>query len=312
MRPVDSFPLAPVRRVPSPEAEAFARHLAQLRAQVDTRLALLVPPVAHEGDRIGAAMRHGALAPGKRVRPLLLLLATEDLGGAVAVVLDAACALELVHAASLLIDDLPCMDDAQLRRGQPTAHVRFGQDVAILAAIGLLGLAFRVVASAEPVAAALRIGWVALLADAVGTAGLVQGQYRDLHGAHAPCGPEAIAQTNQLKTGSLFTAALAMAALASDATACTGEALQAFAEELGQAFQLLDDLADLSGSTAELGKDVGRDAAKLTLPALLGAAATRERIEAHLASGQRRLEAALGPASRLARFARGLLAGAPA
>ncbi|AVP58385.1 geranylgeranyl pyrophosphate synthase [Pulveribacter suum] len=288
-------------------------HLAQLRVQLDARLASLLPGAgAAAEDPVGAAMRYGALAPGKRVRPLLLLLACEDLGGASADALDLACALELVHAASLLVDDLPCMDNATLRRGQPTVHVRFGQDVAILAAIGLLGLAFRTAAAAVPLPPDVRASCVALLADAVGTSGLVQGQYRDLHGARHPDCTAAIAQTNHLKTGALFAAALALAALVCRVEPRVGQGLQAFAVELGQAFQLSDDLGDMTASAAELGKDVGRDAARPTLPALLGVSAAQDCIRMHWDRGRSQLDDALGPASRLVQFARLLLPGAAA
>ncbi len=308
-------PLASAR-VGSPlqegDGEGFKAHLAQLRTQVDTRLASLLTQTASAEEPVAAAMRYGALAPGKRVRPLLLLLACEDLGGAGVDALDLACALELVHAASLLVDDLPCMDDAALRRGQPTVHVQFGQDVAILAAIGLLGLAFRTAAAAPSLPSDMRAACVAVLAEAVGTSGLVQGQYRDLHGARHPECTAAIAQTNHLKTGALFAAALALAALVCRAQAPVHQGLQAFAVELGQAFQLSDDLGDMTASAAELGKDVGRDAARPTLPALLGVSAAHECIQAHWDRGCRQLGEALGPGSRLVQFGILLLPGVAA
>lgn len=261
--------------------------LRALRDALHRRLDQLLP-AGGERDRVSAAMREGALAPGKRIRPLLLMLAACDLGcdknhpG----LLDLACAVEMVHAASLVLDDIPCMDNAALRRGRPTIHRQFGQDVAILAAVALLSNAFGVVAAAEGLSDTCRAQAVAELSSAVGLQGLVQGQFRDLNEGNVARSEEAIANTNELKTSMLFSATLQMAALAADASPEIRQKLGFFARDLGQAFQLLDDLADGHSGT---GKDLNKDEGKSTLVALLGAEAVQQRLHAHLHSADQHL-----------------------
>lgn len=256
--------------------------LDALRERLELRLAAVLPLPDGPDDLVAAAMREAVVTPGKRLRPMLLLAATAALGGDPQDTLDAACALELVHAASLVLDDLPCMDDADLRRGQPTVHLQFGDDVAVLASVALLSLAFRLVATSEALPADVRGHMVATLADAAGHAGLVGGQLRDLRaGSTTPMTAEAV-RVNQLKTGSLFRAAFEMAALASGTSPATRQRLQHCADEIGQAFQLLDDLKD-RGLVPSSGKSLHQDDGKPTLLALLGAEAARERVQRHLA-----------------------------
>jgi geranylgeranyl diphosphate synthase type II len=261
---------------------------APLRQSVETHLRQLLPEPGNQQELLALAMREGTLAPGKRVRPLLLLLAAEGLGEARPAMLDLACAVEMVHAASLVLDDLPCMDDAALRRGRPTLHLSFGEDVAILAAIALLSRAFGLLATAdiEPARSALL---VAELSRAVGSQGLVKGQYEDLREGRQPRNADAIARTNELKTGVLFDATLQMAAIAAGAAPQVRQALAAFALDLGQAFQLLDDLKDTARPEAAIGKDVGKDAGKSTLVAVLGSGGVKHRLRQHLRSAERHL-----------------------
>ncbi|MFC3606708.1 polyprenyl synthetase family protein [Stutzerimonas tarimensis] len=283
--------------VPPPQ-ESFSHDLVGLRQRIDQRLAALLPVPGGESDLIGAAMVAAALSPGKRVRPMLLVLAARELGAPERSALDLGCALEMVHAASLVLDDMPCMDDARLRRGEPTIHVRYGQDVAVLAVVGLLSQAFKVVALAPGLPPAVRPRLVALLGDAVGEQGLVRGQFEDLH---AGCGPREASEvtgTNQLKTGALFGAALEMAALAASASESVLAALRDMAMELGQAFQLYDDLCD-GEPDADPGKDQGKDTGKATLVALLGAEAARHRLRQHVQRVENLLEAVYGPESGL-------------
>ena len=253
----------------------FAAALQWQRTRIDERLAVLLPA---GGDPVAAAIRSGVMAPGKRLRPLLMVLAAEDLGQSDEAVLDLGCAVEMVHAASLFLDDMPCMDDARLRRGRPTLHVEFGEDVAMLAAVALLSHALRLVAGLAGVPAETRTQMVCQLADAVGTAGLVCGQYHDLHGGRQTRPADAIALTNQLKTGALFSAAMGMAGATLVTTAEQREAFQVFACQLGLAFQLLDDLDDGKG----LGKDAGKDGDKSTLVSLLGRDHAQRQLQSHL------------------------------
>lgn len=258
--------------------------IASLRATVNARLSALLP-ASTEGERgVAAAMRYGVLAPGKRIRPLLVLLAARGWGAAdTAGVLDVACALEMVHAASLFLDDLPCMDDAQLRRSQATVHVAFGEDVAMLAAIALLACAWRTTATAPGLPPLVRTDMVTVLSDAVGLDGLVTGQYRDLHATGAAAvTTHQIAHTNQQKTGALFTAAFELAALAAGANAQQRHWMREAAAALGQAFQLADDLADGEMEAAALGKDCHQDVGKSTLVALVGPARTRRVLADHM------------------------------
>jgi geranylgeranyl diphosphate synthase type II len=254
-----------------------ALELVTERARIDTRLEELLPPV--EGDDVVAtAMREGALAPGKRIRPLLMLLAARDLNAFSPAILDLGCAVEMVHAASLFLDDMPCMDNAQMRRGRPTIHVQFGEDIAVLGAVALLSHAFCVVASTAGIAPVLRNQMVCLLSAAVGSQGLVRGQCRDLREGAQDRTAEAITNTNHLKTGLLFTAALDMTTLAINAKPSIREGMHRFANVLGLAFQLLDDLQDGHG----MGKDANQDEGKSTLVALLGRDTVRSHFETHL------------------------------
>ena len=264
--------------------------LLAMRDALQNRLDQLLP-AGNERDLVGAAMREGALAPGKRIRPLLLMLAARDLGcdGSHTGLLDLACAVEMVHAASLMLDDIPSMDNALLRRGRPTVHRQFGENVAILAAVALLSRAFGVVAAAPDLSGLCRAQAVAELSAAVGLQGLVQGQYQDLYEGSDARSAEAILTTNELKTSMLFGATLQMAAIVAGSSATVRQKLRCFAQDLGQAFQLLDDLADsLSGT----GKDCNKDAGKSTLVAMLGAEVAQQRLREHLRSADQHLAGA--------------------
>ena len=267
----------------------FGQRVGALRAQVDARLDQWLPPAPPQ-DAIGNAMRDGTLAPGKRIRPLLLLLTLQDLQGETGsdAGLDLACALEMVHAASLFMDDMPCMDNAELRRGRPTIHLQFGEDVAVLGSVALLSQAFSIAASPTDIPAQTRNQLVKLLAQATGAQGLVRGQFHDLREGQRARPLEAIAHTNRLKTCPLFTAAVEFAALLSDASASCTRHLNGFATELGLAFQLLDDLSD-GLSPQQIGKDSGKDAGKSTVVALLGPEAARQHVEEHLARAEQHL-----------------------
>ena len=254
-----------------------------LRQAVDVRLSALLGHGMPKENRICAAMQYGVLAPGKRLRPLLLLLTARALGADADRLMDVACALEMVHAASLFLDDLPCMDDADLRRGQPTVHVVYGEDIATLSAVALLAKAWRITASTPFVEPAARLEMVTVLSDAVGVDGLVAGQYRDLHeSAMASIG--LAEKINHQKTGVLFEAAFDIACLAAGGDPKTRRCLKAAAAELGQAFQIIDDLGDAELSAAHLGKDARKDGGKATVVALLGPAAARQKLHAHVAS----------------------------
>lgn len=277
--------------------------MAELRATVEERLAALLP--ADGQNRVAAAMRYGTLAPGKRVRPLLLLVSAKGLGLDPYKLVDVACALEMVHAASLFLDDMPCMDDAQLRRGQPTVHVAYGEDVAMLGAVALLACAWRTTATAPHVAPLVRTEMVGVLSDAVGLDGLVTGQYRDLHGTGDGTPLEA-STTNEQKTGALFAAAFELAGLAAGASDRTRDLMREAAGHLGQAFQLADDLADVEMDPASLGKDCHQDVGKSNLVALLGHAPARQRLQSHVERARSCLGQAIPADKMLPRLTRSI------
>lgn len=284
--------------------------LAELRAAVEQRIdQLLSGP--ERSDQLAAAMRASALSAGKRMRPLLLMLVARDLGCNSPALIDVACAVELVHAASLILDDLPCMDDASLRRGKPAIHVQFGEDVAILASVALLSRAFGILSQAQDITPITRARLVAALAQTVGDQGLVRGQYEDLHGdMHGNTrSPEQIAVTNELKTGLLLGVAVDMAAIICHADDAVARQLRAFALAAGQAFQIKDDLLDGPGNdSAVTGKDTGKDIGKATLINTLGQEEARRRLAACLHEADRCLGAAIGPKGRTRGFVASLFA----
>ncbi|HEY8615941.1 polyprenyl synthetase family protein [Phenylobacterium sp.] len=253
---------------------AVERHkLALLRDLVERGLHEVLPDAGDPPHRLHAAMRYAVLSPGKRIRPILALLTGQALGCPLAHVLPAACALELVHAASLVLDDLPCMDDAATRRGQPSVHARYGQDVAVLTGVALLNEAYGLLARAPYIGEPARVAMVSLLARTVGASGLVGGQEKDLRGPAEPTSAF-ISQLHQEKTGVLFVASVEMGALAAGAGPLETEALRTFGHELGLAFQALDDLED----EAEL--ETGRGAVNLV--SVLGRDGLRETVARRL------------------------------
>lgn len=251
-----------------------------VRQAFETALALTLPPPIGKDDVIAKAMADSLMSPGKRLRPLLLIHCAVALGAPTRAVMNAACALEHLHAASLVLDDLPCMDDALLRRGLPTLHTRYGEDVASLAVVALLSRAFGLVAAPCGLPESARNRMVAMLAEAVGHQGLVSGQMHDLR-AGDDAGTRVDAETvNDMKTGALFCAALGMAAIAADATAQARRALLQCGVHIGQAFQLIDDLKD-AGHLPCIGKATHLDDGKRTLLSVLGRDGAFDKVAHH-------------------------------
>ena len=218
-------------------------------------------------------MRYAALSPGKRLRPVLTLVVADIFGEASEAVLDVACSIEMVHACSLILDDLPMMDDASLRRGRETTHRVFGEDVAVLASYGLLNLAFAVVAERATRLATGRYtseDLLHLLTEAIGSRGLVGGQALDLEARHEELDLDRLEYIHSHKTGALFTAAAELGAMAVDARRRDLGAVTRYAKNLGLAFQIADDLLDVLATSEETGKDAKQDEDKLTFVKLLG------------------------------------------
>jgi geranylgeranyl diphosphate synthase type II len=284
------------------------QELGLLKATFEERLRQVMGE-ADPADLLQSAMREAALGAGKRMRPLLMMLLARDLDCHPAGMLDAACAVELVHAASLILDDMPCMDDAMLRRGRPTIHVRFGEDVAILAAISLLSRAFGLVASAPGVPADARTRMSSTLANAIGTKGLAMGQYQDLRAGRDQRSTDDIAVTNELKTGMLFDVAVNMATVIAESGDSVVLPLKRFARAAGQAFQIRDDLQDGPGNdSAVTGKDVGLDAGKATLVLTLGVEEAQRQLAFLVQESDRHLVGALGEQAATRLFIRALFA----
>ena len=250
---------------------AVPRFFNEYRQLVDVELRRIVPP---GGSRVQQSMAYTVHAPSKRVRAVLTLLCAEICGGAVARAMPAAASVELVHAASLILDDLPSMDDAALRRGLPTNHLEFGEAVAILAAFGLLNLAYGVVADAyEP---ALATAFSQLLSAAVGPEGLIGGQSADLLATDRRVSFEMLEEIHRRKTGALFVASATAGAILAGASGEQQQWLAAFAKNLGLAFQIIDDLLDVEGNPAETGKAIRADVKKTTFVSFSGVAGARQ------------------------------------
>lgn len=262
--------------------------LARLKSSLESRLKVLVNSGPSTPRHLHEAIRHALLAPSKRVRPMMVHLVAAGQDYLHLPALDAGCAVEMVHTASLILDDLPCMDDAKVRRQRPTTHVVYGEATAILAAIALLNRAFGVIAELDDLSPGIRTQLAEQLSGAVGWEGLVSGQELDLRGGDG-ADPEAIERLNWLKTGVLFVAAAQMGATIRGLGPAQTEAVRTFATHLGQAFQTADDLLDVSATAAQIGKDVGQDRDKTTIVSLLGTEVARRRCREHLEHAERAL-----------------------
>jgi geranylgeranyl diphosphate synthase type II len=266
--------------------------LAAIAAKVDAALLTALALAGNCPPRLREAMAYSLLAPGKRLRPALVLLACEASGGDPDHALSAGVAVEMVHTYSLIHDDLPAMDDDDLRRGRPTCHKQFGEALAILAGDALLTLAFQVLAEGYPPAVAA--GCCRELARGAGAAGMVGGQVEDLAWENQPTGAvDDLIRIHACKTGALFRACLRMGGVVAGAGPAVMDALDEYGRGFGQAFQITDDLLDVEGSTAATGKAVNKDAGrgKLTYPGLLGVEESRRRASEHC----RHADDALGP-----------------
>jgi geranylgeranyl diphosphate synthase, type II len=254
-------------------APALRRYLAALRRLVERALARRFPP---RGPVLRRAIRYSLLGGGKRLRPILTLAAGEVAGAPVRTVLPFACALELIHTYSLVHDDLPAMDDDDLRRGQPTSHRMFGEGTAIMVGDALVTEAFGLMANARGVPPARALAAVAEVARAAGEAGMVGGQALDLAAAGRAATLAHVRTIHRRKTGALFTAAVRVGGLAAGAPPALLRRLTAFGEQLGLCFQIADDIAD----AVEAGDGrTDRALGKATYPALLGLERARVHAE---------------------------------
>ena len=269
----------------------FADELERIARLTERKLDGLIPA---SSTRLGEALRYALLGPGKRLRPFLLVSSARIFGAPEDRALEAATALECIHCYSLVHDDLPCMDDDDLRRGRPTTHIAFDEATAVLTGDGLLTLAFEIMSGPQiDPDPAIRVELVSLLAKAAGWQGMVLGQALDLEAEGRSLNMDETLQMQALKTGALFKFACEAGAVLGRATPDARRALLDYATALGQAFQLADDLLDAQGTTVKLGKAAAKDAArgKATFIALLGI----DGAKAKLAGLVRDAESALAP-----------------
>jgi geranylgeranyl diphosphate synthase type II len=265
--------------------ETYLRARARL---VDQSLDRALPGVTSKPPTIHKAMRYSLFAGGKRLRPILLLASAEACRGTVARALPAACAVECVHTYSLIHDDLPCMDDDDLRRGRPTSHKVFGEGVAVLAGDALLTVAFELLAEVMPTPRYKTADLVRELAHSAGSRWLIAGQILDLEGEGRPITGAQLKFIHRAKTAALLTAAIRLGAMSANASPAQLTSLTAFGKALGLAFQVIDDILDMTQTTEKLGKTAGKDAraTKATYPAIFGL--KRSRTEARRLTAEAR------------------------
>lgn len=292
--------------------ETLAAFLQQSAERCETRLAgLATTELAALDGGLAEAVDYALTAGGKRIRPGLAYAAAQAVGAnsSDAGALDTtAAALELIHTYSLIHDDLPAMDNDDLRRGKPTLHRAFDEATAILVGDGLQALAFELIASAPGLAAEQKVTMIRALARAAGLGGMVGGQFRDISATGRMLGLDQLQAMHALKTGALIRAAVTLGAVAKGADDAQQAALALYGEQVGLAFQVVDDMLDVQGSSTSLGKTPGKDVAanKATYVRLLGLAGARETAE-HLLDGAMEALEEFGPEAdmlrELARFA---------
>ncbi len=256
------------------DLETYLRDRARL---VEAALDRCVPKASARPALIHQAMRYSLLGGGKRMRPILALAAAEACGGTIEAAMPAACAVECIHTYSLIHDDLPCMDDDDFRRGRPTSHKVFGEGVAVLAGDALLTQAFEILAQAAPAARHPVARQIHELAIAAGSLKLIAGQVADLDGEGRQSTRAELRFIHERKTAAMIEVSLRLGAMSANAAHARIEALTAFGRNLGLAFQVVDDILDLTQTSEKLGKSAGKDAAshKTTYPAVIGLDASR-------------------------------------
>lgn len=271
------------------EFETLERTLEEKRLEVEAALRRLIR--SGDSPQVTAAVEDALFAPAKRLRPILALMVADVLKGDALSVLPAACTVELVHTASLILDDLPSMDDAATRRGRPACHVAHGEATALLAAFALLNRAFEVLAEGWPGApdTATRLAITGELARAVGTEGLIAGQAADVALTERAFDFATLEFIHSRKTGALFMVAASIGATTARASAGEQRAIRAYAKNVGLAFQVVDDLLDVEGQPGEAGKDVGKDARKTTFVSFSGVPGAHQLAQELIAFSQEAL-----------------------
>lgn len=262
----------------SPELKTYLTSRCKI---VDQALSKFLPSAKTRPSTVHEAMRYSIFAGGKRLRPILSLAAAEACGGDYKNALAPAAAVECIHTYSLIHDDLPCMDDDDLRRGKPTSHVKYGEGVAVLAGDALLTIAFEILAKTPPTKRYDVGAYVSELADCAGSRHLIGGQILDLEGEGSDVllTPTQLNYIHKSKTAALLTTSIRLGAMTANATEKRMEALTVYGQSLGLAFQVIDDILDVTQTSEKLGKSAGKDEAtnKSTYPALFGLDKSRKK-----------------------------------
>lgn len=285
-------------------------YLSERSREIDAALDRFLPKATAKPATIHRAMRYSLLAGGKRMRPILCLAAAEACGGKSAEALTAACAVECIHTYSLIHDDLPCMDDDDLRRGRPTAHKVFGEGVAVLAGDALLTQAFEILAGVRETPRHKTRDFLRELAVAAGSRCLIAGQVADLEAEGRKSTRAELKFIHEGKTAAMIAASLRLGAMTANATPRQLEALTAFGRSLGLAFQVIDDILDVTQTSEKLGKSAGKDVAaqKTTYPALIGLDGARREARRLTQAAHAALQPFRAKADRLHEIADHLLA----
>ncbi|MGH8047384.1 MAG: polyprenyl synthetase family protein [Chthoniobacterales bacterium] len=288
---------------------ALHDYLKTCSARVDKALDAFLPKAATKPATIHRAMRYSLFAGGKRMRPVLCLAAAEACGGKWENAIPAACAVECIHTYSLVHDDLPCMDDDDLRRGRATSHKVFGEGIAVLAGDALLTQAFEILAQAKPAKRHSAAAMIHELAVAAGSLKLVAGQVADLEGEGRKATRAQLRFIHECKTAAMIEVSLRLGAMSANATPRQLQALTDFGRNLGLAFQVIDDILDVTQTSEKLGKSAGKDVAaeKATYPAVIGLEASRQEARRLTAAALKALVPFGVKASRLREIADYLL-----
>ena len=255
-------------------------YLLSKRKQIDRAIDKIIDRPTNS-NVVVSAMRHSLMAEGKRIRPILCIAASQAVGGQTEDVIMVACALEMIHTYSLIHDDLPAMDNDDLRRGKPTCHIAFDEATAILTGDALLTLAFEILSSIEPNNINNALKWlrvINIIAKAAGYKGMIEGQIKDIAAEGNPLGLEDLEQMHALKTGALIEASIITGAILGNGGFEQIEQLNVYAKNIGLAFQVIDDILNVEGDPAVMGKDVGTDQTrkKSTYPSILGIEKSKE------------------------------------
>ncbi|MEY2905943.1 MAG: hypothetical protein RLZZ408_414 [Verrucomicrobiota bacterium] len=298
------------RKAVRPQADGLSLYLERRRKLVEQALVRAVPAASVRPATIHKAMRYSLLAGGKRLRPILALAAAEACGAKdPTCVLPAACAVEFIHTYSLIHDDLPCMDDDDLRRGRPTSHKVFGEGVAVLAGDALLTRAFGLIAGIQPAKRYPLSLLLGEMADAAGSLQLIAGQVADLEAEGKRLTIREVRFIHERKTAAMIVLPLRLGAMVANATPAQLKALTEFGQALGLAFQIQDDILDVTATSEQLGKSAGKDlkSSKATYPAVIGLEAARKEAKIQTQKALRSLEVLGSRGARLREIGESLL-----